>query len=46
MAIPILVEVNMKSIRMSNPVFILAAAALTAVPFIGLAWRAHEWLGW
>lgn len=37
---------NMKSIRMNSPLFILAAAVLTAVPFAGLAWRAHEWLGW
>lgn len=36
----------MKSIRTNSPLFILAAAALTAVPFVGLAWRAHEWFGW
>ncbi|MDX8450963.1 hypothetical protein [Mesorhizobium captivum] len=37
---------NMKSFRTNNPVFILAAAMLTAAPFVGLAWRVHEWLGW
>ncbi|MET3596252.1 MULTISPECIES: hypothetical protein [Mesorhizobium] len=37
---------NMKSSRTNNPVFILAAAVMTAAPFIGLAWRVHEWLGW
>ncbi len=36
----------MKFLRTDNPLFILAAAVLTAAPFAGLAWRAHEWFGW
>ncbi|WP_189350125.1 MULTISPECIES: hypothetical protein [unclassified Mesorhizobium] len=36
---------NMKSIWANNPLFI-AAAVLTAAPFVGLAWRTREWIGW
>lgn len=37
---------NMQSLRTNNPLIVLAAIVLTAAPFIGLAWRTHEWLGW
>jgi hypothetical protein len=36
----------MKSFRTSNPLFVLSAALLTAAPFLGLALRTREWLGW
>jgi hypothetical protein len=36
---------NMKSFR-TNPLMVFAAAMLTAAPFVGLAWRTREWLGW
>lgn len=36
----------MKTFRMNNPLFVLAAALLTAAPFVGLALRTREWLGW
>jgi hypothetical protein len=37
---------KMKSNRTNNPLFMLAAAVVTAAPFVGLAWRTREWLGW
>lgn len=36
----------MKSARMNRSLLALAAAALIAAPFLGLAWRTSEWLGW
>lgn len=36
----------MKSLPINSPLFVLAAAMITAAPFIGLAWRTREWLGW
>ncbi|BCM18896.1 hypothetical protein MJ8_26680 [Mesorhizobium sp. J8] len=36
----------MKSLRINSPLFLLIAAVMTAAPFVGLAWRTHEWLGW
>ncbi|RWB57147.1 hypothetical protein [Mesorhizobium sp.] len=37
---------KMKSLRMNNPLIVLSAVVLISAPFIGLAWRTHEWLGW
>jgi hypothetical protein len=31
---------------MNSPFFLLIAVMITAVPFVGLAWRTLEWLGW
>jgi len=36
----------MKFLRTNSPVFVLTAAMLSAAPFVGLAWRTREWLGW
>jgi hypothetical protein len=36
----------MKSLRLNSPLFVLAAAMVTAAPFVGLALRTREWLGW
>jgi hypothetical protein len=36
----------MKYFRMNSPLLVLAAAMVTAAPFVGLAWRTREWLGW
>jgi len=36
----------MKSFRTNGPLFVFAAALLTTAPFVGLAWRTREWLGW
>ena len=41
-----LVVTQMKSSRTNHPILILAAVVLVAAPFVGLAWRTHEWLGW
>jgi hypothetical protein len=35
----------MKSLHMNSPLLVLAAL-ITASPFVGLAWRTREWLGW
>jgi hypothetical protein len=35
----------MKSLP-TNPLLVLVAAMMTAAPFVGLAWRTREWLGW
>ncbi|OBQ95761.1 hypothetical protein A9K66_25615 [Mesorhizobium sp. AA23] len=40
------VVATMRPFRTNNHLFILAAAAVTAAPFAGLAWRAQQWLGW
>ena len=36
----------MKSFQTNNLLFVLTTAVLTAAPFLGLAWRTREWLGW
>ena len=36
----------MKSFRMNSPLLVFAAAMVTVAPFVGLAWRTREWLGW
>jgi hypothetical protein len=37
---------TMKSFRMNSPLIVLAAAMVTVAPFVGLAWRTRQWLGW